>query len=77
VFYAFFCGKLIVEERRFGFTAKERKEGRDGVMKNCWLATMTVIKIPKWVEWWIANGKDFKVTKTIREALDERKKDRT
>ena len=56
---------------------RSNKKTEDWMSNSTWSTDIGIAKIPQWIAWWDSNGKDFKVMKSQREAIEEKKKDDT
>jgi hypothetical protein len=56
---------------------RSNKKTEDWMSNSTWSEDIGIAKISKWVAWWDSNRKDFRVTKSQREAIEQKKKDGT
>ena len=56
---------------------RSNKKTEDWMSNSTWSEDIGIAKISKWVAWWDSNRKDFRVTKSQREAIEQKKKNGT
>lgn len=56
---------------------RSNKKTEDWMSNSTWSEDIGIAKISKWVAWWDSNSNDFRVTKSQREAIEQKKKDGT